>query len=41
VPEVAPLDGSVDRGEADLFGSFSPRGRPYTPPLPAMSTVIE
>jgi hypothetical protein len=45
VPEVDPLvrllDGSMDGGEADLFGSFSPHGRPYMPILPAMSAITE
>jgi hypothetical protein len=31
----------MDGGEADLFGSFSPYGRPCTPMLLAMSAITE
>jgi hypothetical protein len=36
---VGLLDSSTDRVEVDLFGCFSPRGRPCMPELPATPTV--
>lgn len=45
MPVVTPLAklhvGSVSVGEADIYGALSPRGRPYTSPMPDVSSASE